>query len=90
MKAYVTGYRSKEKDEKQSKESRFEHKGNVDVFFHKDVNWRMQSLEEAKAECQCLRAMKVRVGEHSCDLSVEELPEGDFAIVCLSHPDWVK
>jgi hypothetical protein len=90
MKAYVTGYQSK-KQEKTGEKTHFgPHEGNVDVIFHKQVKWRMESVEEAKAECGFLQGMKVRVGEHYCELSVEQLPGGNFAIVCLSHPDWVK
>lgn len=44
-------------------------------------------MEDAKIECRYLQETKVHVGEHFCMFSVEQLPEGDFAIVCLSHSD---
>ena len=83
----MTGYRSKNKEEKDEQERP---RGNVDVYFHKQPEWTMASVEEAEGERQCLKAMKVRVGVHSCEFSIEELPEGNFAIVCLAHPDWSK
>jgi hypothetical protein len=89
MKAYVTGYRSADKEkEPRGKVPPFGLKDNVDVGFHRHAEWRMSFQEEAKAELQILQGMKVHVGGHFCELSIEELPEGDFAIVCLSHPDW--
>jgi hypothetical protein len=88
MKAYVTQYRSKRHDDQN--EHHFGPTGNVDVIFHRHPEWEIVSEEEAKTECRLLQNMRVHVGEHYCELSVEELPKGTFAIVCLSHPDWTQ
>lgn len=37
-------------------------------------------------DCAMLRTASVSVGTHFCDFSVEELPSGQFAIICASHP----
>jgi hypothetical protein len=50
--------------------------------------WKIATLPVAQRECEILQGLRVRVGyHHHCEFSVEELPEGEFAIVCLTHPD---
>jgi hypothetical protein len=50
-------------------------------------DWKMMTRDEAEMHCRDLNRMQAHVGPHYCEFSVEELPEGAFAIVCLSHPD---
>lgn len=86
MKVYVVGYREKEKQE-EVKESRFS-PTNMEVGYSKEPEWTIASEREAASECQILRGMNVHIGQHYCEFSVEELPQGgEFAIVCVSHPD---
>ncbi len=79
MKMYVCGYKLL------SREQNWE---DAQVKYSKDPKWPMTSVE-AELLCQRLNALgvPVSVGPHRCQFSVEELPEGEFTIVCLSHPD---
>jgi hypothetical protein len=49
--------------------------------------WTMESVPQAEFQCNCLNSKRVHIGQHYCKFSVEDLPEGKFAIVCLTHPD---
>jgi hypothetical protein len=42
--------------------------------------------ELAESELRILQDIRVRVGLHYCELSLEEFPDGRFGIVCASHP----
>ena len=79
MKLYVLGYRGRD-----AEQDRFIPDG-VEVIYSKEPRWRMAHHGLAEAERLNLEQMSVYVGEHHCDFSVEALPEGGFAIVCLSH-----
>lgn len=72
MKVYVLDYRPKI--------------GKPEVGYGAEPKWRMAFLHEAVKECQLLNNAPVYVGEHCCEFAVEKLPEGDFTIICLSHP----
>jgi hypothetical protein len=79
MKVYVTGYQLKELPT---------HQEDIEVGYSKDPpEWRTVSVYEADARRIFLQDKRVQVDGHRCQFSVEELPEGQFAIVCLSHPD---
>ena len=88
MKVYVLRYGPTAKQEtgerQKSPSDRLE---NTEVEYSREPVWRMPSLRLAKGERDLLCEMQVHVGPHYCEFSVEELPEGDFALVCLSHPD---
>lgn len=45
------------------------------------------SLLHANSDCEYLNRHRIHVGQHLCYFSVEELPSGDFSIVCLTHPE---
>jgi hypothetical protein len=40
----------------------------------------------AAAECVRLNKIQVRFGSHCCAFAVDQLPEGDYAIICACHP----
>jgi hypothetical protein len=84
MKRYVRGYNSKKP--KEPAEAEVHLSDNVDVEFTKDPEWIMPAREIAESECRILQRMRVHVGTHYCDFSVEELPGNEFAIACKSHP----
>lgn len=87
MKAYVAGYREKEKEEDKEKGRKIASRTEIEVGYSKEPKWTVASREEANYQCRTLRGVDVHVGPHYCEFSVEELPNGEFAIVCLSHPD---
>lgn len=87
MKVYVLGYRQKDEDKVQPPKRPFDPIENVDVQYCKEPDWKIALRELAESELLILCAMRVHVGSHYCEFSVEELPEGAFAIVCLSHPE---
>jgi hypothetical protein len=83
MKTYVHGYGPKEKKQTgQEATPQYE----IEVEYTKDPQWRMPFREFAECEREDLQRMKVHIADHYCDFSVEELPDNEFAIVCLSHP----
>lgn len=85
MKAYVKGYRPIEKGAKRPEDAP---EDNNEIFFTRQPEWTPDG-EEAKAECKILNEhMRFHTGSHYCVFSVEELPGGLFAVVCLTHPDW--
>ena len=84
MGKYVRGYRPRKPEEGVDKVIPL--RDDVDVQFTKVPEWTIQAREIAESECQILRRMRVHVGSHYCNFSVEELPNSEFAIVCLSHP----
>jgi hypothetical protein len=87
MKVYVLGYQQKDEDKVEPPKRPFDHVENVDVQYCKEPEWKIMLRGLAESELRILRDMRVHVGSHYCEFSVEELPEGEFAIVCLSHPD---
>lgn len=83
MKVYATGYRPKEKPTEEQQRSPYtEH----EVFYSKEPHWKMGAYE-AESQCKVLHSIRVHVGEHFCTFTVEELPGGEFAVVCLNHPE---
>jgi hypothetical protein len=48
---------------------------------------RLASIAEAERHRLFLKRLSLHGGGHHCALSIEELPDGAFAIVCLSHQD---
>jgi hypothetical protein len=89
MKVYVLGYRQKDKDKVQLPKYPYDRIEDVDVQYCKEPDWKIELRELAESELRILRGMRVHVGSHYCEFSVEELPDGAFAIVCLSHPELV-
>ncbi len=81
MKRYVHGYWLRDTD---PEASRFE---NLEVAYADDPSWKIPFPHEAEYERGFLENSRVHVGEHYCAFSVEELPEGQFAIVCITHPE---
>jgi hypothetical protein len=47
---------------------------------------RYTTREMAAAECVRLNKIQVRFGSHCCAFAVDQLPEGDYAIICACHP----
>jgi hypothetical protein len=87
MKVYVLGYQQKDKDKVQPPKRPFDPIEDVDVQYCKQPEWKITLRELAESELRILRDMRVHIGSHYCEFSVEELPDGAFAIVCLSHPE---
>ena len=83
MKIYVIGYKTMP-DERLDPEKTWE---NVDVWYSREPEWTMDYREEAVREFDMLGKMRPHVREHSCDLELEELPDGKFAICCKEHPE---
>jgi hypothetical protein len=47
---------------------------------------RYATREMAAADCVRLNKVQVRFGSHCCAFAVDQLPEGDYAIICACHP----
>jgi hypothetical protein len=47
---------------------------------------RYATREMAAADCVRLNQIQVRFGSHCCAFAVDQLPEGDFAIICACYP----
>jgi hypothetical protein len=86
MKVYVLGYHQKRDDEVQPPKRPFDPIEDVDVRFCKEPGWLIPFRELAESELRILQGMRVHVGLHHCELSVEEFPDGRFSIACQSHP----
>lgn len=43
----------------------------------------------AESACRDLNRFGVWVGSHRCSFAVDRLPEGDFGIICVCHPQSV-
>jgi hypothetical protein len=87
MKRYVIGCRQKDEDKIEPPKRPFDPVGNVEVQYGDGPDWKMPFREYAETELRTLAEMRIHVGPHYCEFSLEELPEGEFAIVCLSHPE---
>jgi hypothetical protein len=57
----------------------------IEVSYSQQPSWKISALESAQAELRILQGLAVHVGLHRCEFSIEELPDGEFAIVCLAH-----
>jgi hypothetical protein len=86
MKVYVLGYHQKRDDEVQPPKRPFDPIEDVDVQFCKEPVWMIPHRGLAESELRILQDIRVRVGLHYCELSLEEFPDGRFGIVCASHP----
>jgi hypothetical protein len=62
--------------------------GPLTIEYDDGTGWRMDSRSAAELHCRILRELGVHVGKHCCEFSVVELDRGEFAIVCLSHPEY--
>jgi hypothetical protein len=88
MKVYIVGFQQREEDPPPTEPGK--PWGNVDVFFSsKRGDWLMEDLEYAQRELNLLRSLRVRVGDHFCQLALEE-EKKTFAIVCVDHPAEVR
>lgn len=87
MKVYVRGYRQKDADKVQPPKRPFERVENVEVQYCKKPDWKIAFRELAESELSILAELRVHVGSHYCEFAIEELPEGEFAIICPSHPE---
>lgn len=47
---------------------------------------RYGTREQALADCLILNRSQVYVGSHCCAFAVDQLPQGDFGIICACHP----
>jgi hypothetical protein len=47
---------------------------------------RYTTREQAAADCVKLNQGRVHVGSHCCAFAVDQLPQGDFGIICACHP----
>jgi hypothetical protein len=70
MKVYVSGYRPNDAT----------FGGQPEIGYDIEPKWRMVLWQEAVRECQILNNYAVHIGEHCCEVSIEKLPEGDFAM----------
>ena len=87
MKVYVRGYRPRDEDKIQPPKRSFERVENVEIDFSREPDWKIGFRELADTELRILSEMQVHVGPHYCQLAVEELAEGQFAIICPIHPE---
>ena len=87
MKVDVLGYQQKDRDKVQPPKRPFDPIEDVDVQYCTEPDWKITLRELAEPELRILRDMRVHVGSHYCEFSIEELLDGAFAIVCLSHPE---
>jgi len=85
MKVYALRYR--QEDDVQPPKRPYDPIEDVDVQYSKQPDWKITLRELAAPELRILRNMRVHVGSHYCEFSIEELPDGAFAIFCLSHPE---
>lgn len=91
MKAYIAGYRTKSDTEIEA-ESKLARQGNsvenlIVEFAPSPEKWTLNSRDMAEHHCKFLMGCGVHVGSHRCELAIEELTAGGFAIVCQSHPE---
>lgn len=92
IKVYVLGYRPEENETDGSNKEgeRPQKPPAIVVGYTDDPQWKMAYRAEADLQCSMLNTRAVRVGTHFCSFSVEELPTGEYAIVCGEHPDAKK
>ena len=50
------------------------------------AEFRYTTRERAAVDCFRLNRINVHAGSHCCAFVVEQLPEGDFGIICACHP----
>ena len=89
MKIYVRGYGPLAEEEIPPQRSPFDPLEDRWVQYRPspDDAWEIGTRDEAEMHCRVLNGSQAHHGPHYCEFSVEELPEGAFAIVCLSHPE---
>jgi hypothetical protein len=90
MKVYVRGYDTKTDDEIEAERRRLSPFALIEpivVVYSDSPTWRIPLESEAVWRLVDLQTAHVHVGQHFCEFSIEELPEGDFAIVCAEHPE---
>jgi hypothetical protein len=86
MKVYVRGYDEIPEEKRQRPRYPFEPVDTVWVEYSDIAEWKT-TLNDVTWRCKELNGMRVHLGSHYCEFSVEELTDGEFAIVCLHHPD---
>jgi hypothetical protein len=85
MKVYVRGYGPLREDETPPQRYPFEPKENYGVEYRPTPDdWTMSTRDEAEMHCRDLTRLQAHVGPHYCEFSVQELPEGAFAIASLA------
>jgi|ERR1700733_3786554 hypothetical protein len=89
-KAYVQGYSPIPEDKIEPPTRPFEPVENYVVGYCAEPEWTLPDRPSAEIECGILRRMGVHIGPHYCEFAVESLDNGEFAIVCLTHPEHLK
>jgi hypothetical protein len=85
MKVYIACVRPREKDVPPSGPAWAPDTHDV-WFSSKRGDFLMENIEQAQRDLDMLRIVHIRVGEHYCQLELEE-EDGTFAIVCKEHPE---
>ena len=90
-KVYVLGYRPKEdEDDKWLPPPKPWRVEDYVMGCSAGPEWTFPDRSLAEDELVELRKMGFHFGEHYCDFAVETLDDGEFALVCLSHPAELK
>ena len=83
MSVYVLGYHANPREK--NPEERVNPLGH-EVEYSDKPELVFDAPETAGMHCEVLNGMQVYVGEHYCQFEIEKLNDGQFAIVCKSHP----
>jgi hypothetical protein len=78
MKAYALTHKFKELDQP--------FRAGIQFVAEPSPESRYSTREQAAVDCMKLNQGQVHVGSHCCAFAVDQLPQGDFGIICACHP----
>ena len=81
MKAYIVHWASKSDVE----QTRWDDL--IAVHYGQTPRWEIDNEERAARELNLLKSMYPHVGDHYCELALEELENGRFTVVSSNHPE---
>jgi hypothetical protein len=85
MTAYASGFRTVRATAPEDRPNKSA-AGDAVVDYTPVPVWLLLNPQEAELHLRQLRLLRPHIGGHWCDLALEALPEGYFAIVCDTHP----
>jgi hypothetical protein len=88
MKIYVTGFRIKpEYEEAKMRGEPIPNENIYDISYHVEPHWTFPYRELSESARRLLHDMQPHIGNHYCQLEVEQVEDEKYAIACNDHSE---
>jgi len=88
MKIYVTGFKeSAEYKEAVKSRKPVSAEDSHDISYNVEPYWTFPEKKLAESELRILQQIRIHMGNHYCQLEVEQVGEEKYAMFCNDHPE---